>query len=95
MIKTIITSGFTALVVALVVTMLVGSNSPAVGGETRFPNSDMTVQTITTTGEVQRFGSRSVRNIMYIGAGDGCAAVYYNASSTQTVQATSTSFCGN
>ncbi len=92
--KTIVTAAVTALVVCGVV-MLVGGNQPGVGGETRFPNSDMTVQTISTTGEVQRFGSRSTRNVMYIGAVDGCAAVFFNASTTQTVQATSTAFCNN
>jgi hypothetical protein len=44
--KTMITSALTAIVVAVVVVMLVGSNTPAVGGTTRFPNSDMTVQSL-------------------------------------------------
>jgi hypothetical protein len=52
MIKTMITSGLTALVVALVVVMLVGSNTPAVGGETRFPNSNVTAQDVTTTDDL-------------------------------------------
>ena len=91
MFKTIATAALTAIVVVML-SGLVGSNQPGVGGETRFPNSDVTVQTITTTGEVQRFGSRSTRNVMYIGAIDGCAAVFYS-STTQTVQSTSTSFC--
>ena len=52
MIKTMITSGLTALVVALVVVMLVGSNTPAVGGETRFPNSNITAVDITSTDDI-------------------------------------------
>lgn len=45
--KTMITAGVTAIVVALVVVTLVGSNSPAIGGETRFPNSNVTAQDLT------------------------------------------------
>ncbi len=102
MIKTIATSAVTALIVCVVMLMsgLVGGNSqPAVGGETRFPNSDLTAQSITSTsfvraqGEAHRFGSASQRNVMYFGAVDGCAAVFFNSSTTQTVQATSTAFC--
>jgi hypothetical protein len=47
MIKTIISAGVTALVVALAVVMLVGSNSPAVGGDTRFPNSTLGAKGLT------------------------------------------------
>lgn len=47
------------------------------------------------TAEGNKIGSASSVNYLYIGAGDGCAAVYYAASTTQTIQATSTSFCNS
>jgi hypothetical protein len=45
--KTMITSALTAIVVAVVVVMLVGSNTPAIGGDTRFPNSVLGAKALT------------------------------------------------
>lgn len=52
MFKTILTSIFTTIVVAGLMFALVGSNSPAVGGETRFPNSNITAVDITATDDL-------------------------------------------
>jgi len=99
--KTIIVTIVVAVVTSMVTVGLVGNNQLATGGETRFPNSNLTAQNITATGnfdasgEAHQFGSASIRNVFYIGAVDGCAAVFYNSSTTQTVQATSTSFCNS
>jgi len=47
--KTIVTAALTALVVVGAV-MLVGGNQPAVGGDTRFPNSDLSAKSLSLTG---------------------------------------------
>lgn len=60
MIKTIATAAFTALIVAVLFSGLVGSNyQPAVGGETRFPNSNVTVSGFTQGGGVQTITTTS------------------------------------
>jgi len=78
MTKTIITSGLTALVVALVVVMLVGSNSPAVGGETRFPNSNITAQDLTSTDDIVVGDDLSVTDDATFGSGNGSATTSIN-----------------
>jgi hypothetical protein len=45
--KTMITATLTAMVVSVLVVMLVGSNTPAVGGDTRFPNSTLGARALT------------------------------------------------
>lgn len=95
MIKTIITSGLTALAVALVVTMLVGSNSPAVGGETRFPNSNITAQDVTTTDDLfvaddATFGTANGSASTSINFGKACWQVVTSIGSTTYVSFNST-----
>lgn len=87
MIKTIITSGLTALVVALVVTMLVGSNSPAIGGETRFPNSNITAQDVTTTDDLfvaddATFGTANGSATTSVNFGKACWTITTDIGST-------------
>lgn len=38
-------------------------------------------------------GDANAYHVIYLGAGDGCAALYATASGTLTTSATSTSFC--
>ncbi len=99
--KTIATAAVTALVV-VVLSGLVGGNQPdGVGGFTRFPNSDLSAATITSTGnfsaegEANKMGSANSVNVLYFGAGDGCSAIQATASGTLTTTATSTSFCNS
>jgi hypothetical protein len=91
MIKTIITSGLTALVVALVVVMLVGSNTPAVGGETRFPNSTLGAKALTLTNGSATTTLTTGKVCMVVTQQDG--DVSYAFFNTSGSLATSTTAC--
>ena len=85
-----------------------GSDAPLLGGTTNFDAIDVSdgysvdaTTVIDGSGNVDapitssslKVGDASATTYSYYGAGDGCAAVYFTSSTTQTVQATSTSFC--
>lgn len=52
MFKTIAIAAGTALIVSAILMLsgLVGSNQPSVGGDTRFPNSDLSAKSLSLTG---------------------------------------------
>lgn len=84
-----------ALVVAVFAFVSGGTSSFGATESTTFTNPITFEQTVSAQAESNKFGSANTSNYLYIGAGDGCAAVYFSASTTQTVQATSTSFCND
>lgn len=50
---------------------------------------------IAGSAEGNKLGSKNSYNPIYVGAGDGCTAILYAASTTLVSSATSTSFCNN
>lgn len=73
-------------------------------GNVQFPNGITVGDTATLTtaaftgvvsasAEGNKLGSANSYNPIYVGAGDGCTAILYAASTTLVSSATSTSFC--
>ena len=74
-------------IIALLAGFVIGATqtpSSNFAGTTNF--DDLAVDSLTV-------GQDSTATYIYIGAGDGCTALYAAASSTLTTQATSSSFC--
>lgn len=87
--KTTITAAVTAIVVTLAVVMLVGSNSPAVGGATRFPNSDVTMQSLRLSNGVGTTTLTTGRVCMVVTQQDGDVSyAFFNTTGTFTTSTT-------
>lgn len=66
--KTAALSALVAAVVCMVGFWLVGGNQPAVGGSTRFPNSDLSAKTITSTGAFTASGAAALNSTVTVGS---------------------------
>lgn len=108
MIKTIATAALTALIVAVLFSGLVGSNyQPAVGGDTRFPNSTLgaprlNITGTSTLGSGVTIGSASATTTVNFGKAcwtvttdtGSTSYLYVTGVGTSARLATSTTACG-